>query len=42
MPLQAIARARDADAEAARQQFREDWCAFERRVTKKKLRKLFR
>jgi len=42
MPLQAIARARDADADAARGQFHEDWRAFERRVTKKKLRKLFR
>jgi hypothetical protein len=34
-------RARDAEADAARRQFREDWLTFERRVTRKKLRKLF-
>ena len=40
--LQEISRARDADADAARRQFHEDWRAFEHRVTKKKLRKLLR
>jgi CHAD domain-containing protein len=42
LPLQEmIVRARDAEADAARRQFREDWLTFERRATRKKLRKLF-
>jgi CHAD domain-containing protein len=39
-PLLELLQAREQDAIGARKRFRKEWLAFERRVTKKKLRKL--
>jgi CHAD domain-containing protein len=39
-PLLEMSQAREQDAAAARKRFHKEWLAFERRVTKKKLRKL--
>jgi CHAD domain-containing protein len=40
-PLLEMSRAREQDAVAARRRFDKEWQLFERRVTKKNLRKLF-